>query len=148
MRRKSSGMGLPGRILLLGTGLLLLLYGLTIPLLPHIGQRAQGEITSIRRELGDRRDPAADSYSYAVGYEFTLPDGRLVYGNTKVIGSSINAGIPKGRTRVYYLPALPWVNALERDTRPGMGKVAILAAGAVLCLAAFRKARVTSARRR
>ena len=148
MRQKRPGIRWPGRLLLLSIGLLLLLYGLITPLLPHIGQRARGEITSIRRELGDRQAPVADSYSYAVGYEFTLPDGRVVYGNTKVIGSSISAGIPKGTTRVYYLPALPWVNALERDTRPDMGKVAILAAGAVLCLAALRKTGVNAPRRR
>ena len=138
----------PGRLLLFSVGLLLLLYGVVTPLLPYLGQRTQGEITSVRRELGDRQDPMPNSYSYSVGYEFALPDGQVVHGNTKVIGSSFSAGIPKGKAGVYYLPAFPYLNALERDTRPDMGKIAIVAAGALLCLAAFRNGGVRASRRR
>ena len=138
----------PSRLLLFSVGLLLLLYGLVTPLLPYIGQRTQGEVTSIRRELGDRQDPMPNRYSYSVGYEFRLPDGRVVHGNTKVIGSSFSAGLPKGKAGVYYLPAFPYLNALERDTSPDMGKVVILAAGALLCLAACRKGGFRVSRRR
>jgi hypothetical protein len=120
-------------------GLLLALYGTLIPLLPLIGARAAGEITVIRRELGDRQDPVANSYSYSVGYEFALPDGRIIPGNTKTIGSAVSSGISKGKSAVFYLPALPYVNALERDTRFDLGKVAILAAGALLCFVAVTR---------
>jgi len=130
------------RIVLGFVGLLLALYGTVIPLLPLVGARAVGEITVIRRELGDRQDPVANRYSYSVGYEFALPDGQIIPGNTKVIGSAVSAGISKGRNAVFYLPALPSVNALERDTRFDLGKVAILAAGVFLCCAAVtRKAK-------
>jgi hypothetical protein len=127
------------RIILCVAGLLLALYGTLIPLLPLIGARATGEITVIRRELGDRQDPVANRYSYSVGYEFTLPDGRIIPGNTKVIGSAVSAGISKGSSAVFYLPAQPYVNALERDTRFDLGKVAILAAGVFLCFAAVTR---------
>jgi hypothetical protein len=127
------------RIILGVVGLLLALYGTLIPLLPLIGARAAGEITVIRRELGDRQDPVANRYSYSVGYEFALPDGRIIPGNTKVIGSAVSAGISKGSSPVFYLPALPYVNALERDTRFDLGKVAILAAGVFLCFAAVTR---------
>lgn len=120
-------------------GLLLALYGTLIPLLPLIGAQAVGEITVIRRELGDRQDPVANSYSYSVGYEFALPDGRIIPGNTKTIGSAVSSGISKGKNDVFYLPALPYVNALERDTRFDLGKVAILAAGALLCFVAVTR---------
>lgn len=136
---KSRPNRLPGRIFLLAAGLLLLLYGAVTPLLPFIGQRASGEITTVRRELGERSDPLPNRYSYSVGYEFTLPDGRVIHGNTKVIGSSFNSGIAKGKAGVLYLPGLPWVNALERETRFDAGKIAILAAGAFLCFMAFRQ---------
>lgn len=127
------------RIILGVVGLLLALYGILIPLLPLIGARAAGEITVIRRELGDRQDPVANRYSYSVGYEFALPDGRIIPGNTKTIGSAVSSGISKGKSAVFYLPALPYVNALERDTRFDLGKVAILAAGTFLCFVAFRR---------
>jgi hypothetical protein len=127
------------RIIVFAVGLLLTLYGAIIPLLPVVGARASGEITVIRRELGDRQAPVANSYSYSVGFEFTLPDGRVIPGNTKTIGTAMSAGISKGRSAVFYLPALPYVNALERDARFDLGKVAILAAGLFLCFAAFKR---------
>lgn len=127
------------RIIVFVVGLLLTLYGAVTPLLPVIGARASGEITVVRRELGDRQAPVANSYSYSVGFEFPLPDGRVIPGNTKTIGTATSAGISKGKSLVFYLPALPYVNALERDARFDLGKVAILAAGLFLCFAAIRR---------
>jgi hypothetical protein len=127
------------RIIVFVVGLLLALYGAIIPLLPVIGARTSGEITVVRRELGDRQAPVANSYSYSVGFEFALPDGRVIPGNTKTIGTAMSAGISKGQSAVFYLPALPYVNALERDARFDLGKVAILAAGLFLCFAAIRR---------
>lgn len=128
-------------------GTAFILYGLVMPLLPYAGERAAAEITTVRRELGDRRDPLPNRFSWSVGYHFTLPDGAVVHGNTKVIGSSFSAGISKGPAVVHYLPSLPWVNALERDTRPDPGKAVMVAAGALLCLAARRLPGFTSRRR-
>ncbi len=126
------------RITVFAVGLLLALYGALMPLLPFIGARANGEITVIRRELGDRQDPLPNRYSYSVGYEFPLPDGRIISGNTKTIGSATSAGVVKGTSGVYYLPALPYVNALEKDARFDLGKIVLLAAGIFLCLASGR----------
>ena len=133
--RKSS---LLPRVVVFVVGLLLTFYGTVIPLLPFIGARASGEITVIRRELGDRQDPRPNRYSYSVGYEFPLPDGRIIAGNTKTIGSATSAGMSTGRSGVYYLPALPYVNALEKDATFDFGKIALLAAGILLCFASSR----------
>lgn len=138
MAKKQQKKSILPRIIVFVVGLLLTLYGAVVPLLPYIGARASGEITVIRRELGDRQDPMPNRYSYSVGYEFPLPDGRIIFGNTKTIGSAMSAGMSKGRSGVYYLPALPYVNALERDTRFDFGKVALLAAGIFLCFASAR----------
>ncbi len=131
------------RIIVFAVGVLLALYGAVMPLLPFIGARASGEITVIRRELGDRQDPMPNRYSYSVGYEFSLPDGRIVSGTTKTIGSATSAGMSKGKSGVYYLPGLPYVNALEKDARFDFGKIALLAAGIFLCLASS-KSRIKS----
>ncbi|MGE4441241.1 MAG: hypothetical protein AB7D27_07110 [Desulfomicrobium sp.] len=128
------------RIIVFATGVLLTLYGAIIPLLPYVGARANGEITVIRRELGDRRDPMPNRYGYSVGYEFPLPDGRIIPGNTKTIGSATSAGMSKGASGVYYLPAFPYVNALEKDARFDLGKIVILAAGILLCVVSARGA--------
>lgn len=128
---------LAGRWLLGVVGSLLILYALIMPLLTVVGEKTTGEITVVRRELGDRRDPKANRYSYSVGFEFALPDGRIISGNTKVIGSANVAGISKGPAAVRYLAIFPYINALEKDTHADIGKLAIFAAGSLLCWVAF-----------
>lgn len=118
-------------------GGLLILYALIMPLLSVFGEKTTGEITVVRRELGDRRDPKANRYSYSVGFEFALPDGRVISGNTKVIGSANVAGISKGPAAIRYLTVFPYLNALEKDTKADIGKLAMLAAGSLLCWVAF-----------
>lgn len=114
MKQKGS-QKLGARILLTSFGVLLLLYGAGILLLGVAGRDTQGRITEVRRELGDRRDPMANRYSYSVGYEFDLEDGTVVYGNTKTIGSSFDAGISKGPAEIVYLSAWPHFNMLKAD---------------------------------
>ncbi|GAB6110432.1 hypothetical protein [Desulfomicrobium salsuginis] len=138
---------LAARSMLFLVGTAFVLYGVVMPILPFAGARTEAEITTVRRELGDRQDPMANRYSWAVGYEFVLPGGTVVHGNTKVIGSSYSAGIAKGPAVAHYLPSLPWVNALERDTRPDLGKAVMVAAGALLCFVAFKGPGLTSRRR-
>ena len=123
---------LAGRSVLGFVGSLLILYAVMMPLLAVVGERTTGEITVVRREVGDRRDPKANRYSYSVGFEFVLDDGRIVPGNTKVIGSANVAGISKGPCAVRYLAIFPYINALEMDTRLDLGKFAMLAAGLLL----------------
>jgi len=129
---------LAGRWILGTVGSLLVLYAVLIPALAMVGQRTMGEITEVRRELGDRRDPLANRYSYAVGFEFTLADGRVIPGNTKVIGSANQAGIAKGPHAVRYLAVFPYLNALEEDTVFDWGKVVMLGLGGWLCTIAWR----------
>lgn len=127
------------RILLTGVGMLLILYGASIPLLNAAGRQTTGQITVVRRELGDRRDPMANRYSYSVGYEFMLEDGTLVYGNTKTIGSSFDAGIAKGPAAVVYLKEMPQLNMLKEDVRPSPAPFVYGALGALLLWAAYSK---------
>lgn len=143
----SGAKNLAARSMLFLVGAAFVLYGVVMPILPYAGTRTKAEITTVRRELGDRQDPLPNRYSWSVGYEFALPDGTVVHGNTKVIGSSYSAGIAKGPAVAHYLPALPWVNALERDTRPDMGKAVVVAAGALLCFVAVKGPSLTSRRR-
>ncbi len=105
MARAMKNLAAQALLFLIGTAFIL--YGLVMPLLPYAGERAAAEITTVRRELGDRQDPLPNRYSWSVGYEFTLPDGTVVHGNTKVIGSSFSAGTPGPPSRTN-LPALPW----------------------------------------
>jgi hypothetical protein len=127
------------RILLAFIGTLLLLYGVMMPLLSVIGEKTWGDITVVRREGGERNETVPNRYTYSVGYEFTLDDGTVIYGNTKVIGNAYNAGISMGSTGVRYLKAFPHLNALESDTKFTMGTIVLVAAGILLLAVGLRR---------
>jgi len=127
-----------GKILLIFFGAILVLYGASLLLLDAFGTHTTGQITVVRRELGDRQDPKANRYSYSVGYEFFLDDGSVVYGNTKTIGSSSAAGIAMGAAPVVYLAELPWINRLKEDISP-LAATVFMGSGGFLIWAAFLK---------
>lgn len=126
-----------GKVIFGSVGTLLALYAVLIPLLGVVGEKTIAEVTVVRREPGDRQDPVANRYSYAVGFEFTLPDGRIIPGNTKVIGSASQANFSKGPHPVRYLAAFPYINALEADTSFDLGKIVMLGIGLMLCRVAW-----------
>jgi len=136
------------RILLTAFGVLLIAYGASIPLLGIAGRHTAGQITEVRRELGDRRDPMANRYSYSIGFEFTTEDGRLVYGNTKTIGSSFDAGIAKGPAGVVYLESFPQLCMLEEDVRPTPAPFIYGALGVLLLWVAYSKKVLWSRRKK
>ncbi len=139
MKRKQKTRSIAPKILLTSIGVLLILYGASIPLLGAAGRHTTGQITVVRRELGDRRDPIANRYGYSVGYEFTLEDGTVIYGNTKTIGSSFDAGIAKGPAGVVYMESFPYLNMLEQDTRISPAPFIYIALGALLLWVAYSK---------
>ena len=117
------------KIFLIIIGIGLSLYGMMMPLLSVVGERTQGTITVVRREGGERDEATPNRYSYSVGYEFLLDDGKVISGNTKVIGNAYNAGISKGQTFIRYLKIFPYLNALESDTDLSIVHVILLAVG-------------------
>lgn len=121
-----------GKILVGGVGSLLVLYALSMPLLWVVGEVTTGQVTVVRRELGDRQDPLANRYSWAIGFEFALPDGRVIPGNTKRIGDAQSAGLAKGTHRIRYLAVFPYLNALEEEARPSLGHLILIGVGALL----------------
>ena len=121
--------GVAGRILLAAVGAMLMLYAAVFSLLPLIGERAAGEVTVVRRELGESGGPIPNRYLYSIGYEFRLPDGRSIGGTAKRIGSAYSAGISKGPAAVWFLRGFPYVNALDGDAGPSWGKALLASVG-------------------
>ena len=119
-------------------GTALILYGLMIPVLSLAGTRTAAVITAVRRENGERGDVFPNRYSYAVGFEFVLSDGKVISGNTKIIGNAYSAGISTGQTTVMYLPFFPWLNALEEGSVFPAGRMIILAFGILFLTFAIR----------
>jgi len=103
-----------------------------------IGEKTQGTITVIRREGGERDEAIPNRYSYSVGYEFLLDDGKVISGNTKVIGNAYNAGISRGQASIRYLKIFPYLNALESDTAFSIEHVILLAVGVSIIIINLR----------
>jgi len=130
--------GTAGRILLAAVGVMLMLYAAVFSLLPLIGERTAGEVTVVRRELGESGGPIPNRYLFSIGYEFRLPDGRTVGGTTKRIGNAYSAGISKGPAIVCFLRGFPYVSALDADAGPSWGKALMASVGGFLLAVSLR----------
>lgn len=118
----------------------LLLWGVGMPLVAWFGPQAQGTITHVRRQLGDRGEAIPNRYSYAIAYEFRLPDGRTAQGNTYRVGdyfSPRNMAVGNA-VRVCYLPGLPWVSDIESHWAASWEHFIVAVVGAVLMVLGAR----------
>lgn len=121
------------RILITLLGIALILMGSSWIILGVVGKSAPAVITSIRREGGERTDGKPGRYTYNIGYAFTLPDGKEINGFSKKIGDSVYLK-PDGTSvvQVRYLPSLPYINAMDKDTGFGAGQFTLILAGTAL----------------
>lgn len=127
-------------ILITMLGMALIFMGASEIILGFAGQSASAVITSIRREGGEREDGRPGRYTYNVSYTFALPDGKEIDGFTKKIGDSVYLKADgKSTAQVRYLPAFPYINAMERDTGIGAGQVVLILAGCFLIFFMNRK---------
>lgn len=127
-----AGKNIALRLFQLLLGSLLVGYAVLGPALQFLGASTMGTITEIRRQGGDRGETIRNRYNYSVGYHFLLPDGRKVDGATTVVGSSYNAGIPKGPARVLYFSFMPALNSLEQQASFSLATLILLGAGLFL----------------
>lgn len=130
-----------GRILLCALGVLMLAWGVVMPMVTLFGDEASGEITSVRRQLGDRGEAIPNRYAYAIGYSFSLPDGTSVTGYTQRLGDYFS---PKslgktGEIRVRYFPALPRLNTIDRGWGVAFEYLAMAVLGALLIYLSTKK---------
>lgn len=107
--------GLIVRFFLGALGLMLLAWGLGMPMVAWLGAEAPGTITHVRRQLGDRGEAIPNRYAYAISYEFRLPDGSLAQGNTYRVGDYFSPGkLAKGSAvQVRYLPGFPFISEMQ-----------------------------------
>ena len=95
--------------------LALLAWGAGMPLLALLGSTTEGEITHVRRQLGDRGEAIPNRYTYTISYQFHLPDGRAISGHSQRVGDYFS---PKDmrvgkKVEVRYLAAFPWISQIE-----------------------------------
>jgi hypothetical protein len=118
------------RIFLTILGLAFILWGLSTVSLGFFGKKSTALITNVRREGGERNEAIRGRYTYVISYTFTLPDGKSVDGFTKRVGNSVFMK-PDGKSKraVRYFEFFPYINALEEDTKPGLGQLILVAIG-------------------
>ena len=118
-------------ITLLGIGFII--WGVSTLMLGVFGDKGTAVITSIRREGGERNELVRGRYTYNIGYTFILPNGKRMDGNTKKIRDAIYLKADgKSRRAVRYFSFLPHINALEEDTKPGLGQLIFVGIGCFL----------------
>lgn len=128
------------RILMTLLGIALILMGASEIILGFVGKSSPAVITSIRREGGERTDGKPGRYTYNISYTVTLADGKEINGFTKKVGDSAYLKADGTSTvRVRYLPALPYINAMERDTGLGAGQLMLILVGGILIFLVNRK---------
>ena len=121
-------------LLLTALGCLLVLWSVGLPLLGLVGERTLGQIITVRRQGGERDESIPNRYAYAIGFQFTLPDGQVIFGSSTRVGNSWQVyGLPDvAAAPIRYLRAAPMISALEADTRPSWEQAVVLAVGWVL----------------
>lgn len=131
-------------------GVLLLAWGLGMPLVGLWGAEAAGTVTQVRRYLGDRGEAVANRYSYAIAYEFGLPDGLRVQGHANRVGGFFSpSSLAQGSVvQVRYLPAFPSVHTLQGHWPQLLEQCLAATAGAVLLYLVARGAAAGRGRKR
>ena len=127
------------RILMTLLGVAFILYGSASIGLGVIGEKGTAVITHIRREGGERNEAKGGRYTYNISYTFQS-GGKSVNGFTKRIDNAIYLKADgKSKTSVRYFSFFPYINALETDTKPGFGQLAIVLAGCLMIFVVNRR---------
>ena len=131
-----------GRALVLCIGVMMLLWGAYMPLVAVCGSQAEGQITHVRRQGGERREAVPNRYTYMISYEFRLPNGERVTGHTQRVGDYFS---PKQvsigrRVDVRYFSFLPSLAVMDRNWGSLIENMVVACVGAVLVfLLGFQK---------
>lgn len=130
-------------ITLLGIGFLT--WGISTIMLGLIGETETAVITNIRREQGERDEVIRGRYTYNISYTFTLPNGKNVDGVTKKIGDATYLKADgKSKVTVRYFSFFPYINALEKETKPGIAQLLFIGIGCFLIYIINRKEIITN----
>lgn len=128
-----------GRILITSIGLLFVLVNIVLSMLGILGEKSTGLITDVRREMGERTDAKPGTYTYSIGYNFKLPDGKTIYGSSKKISDGVYLKNPNTTINIRYLKFFPYINAIEQDVKFDMGKLIMIAVGGFLIFVVNKK---------
>jgi hypothetical protein len=129
-----------GRILISIIGVALTLWGFGDLALGIRGDRATAVITSIRRQGGERDDARPGRYTYQIGYSFAAADGSREDGSfTETQNALYQKADGTATIAIRYFPAIPRINAPEKNTHLSLRQPVLIGAGVVLLMLVTRK---------
>jgi hypothetical protein len=133
--------GLIGRIGVAALGLILLLWGIGVPLVALTGAEVEGRITHVRRQLGERNEVIPNRYAFAITYEFRLPDGTLRTGTSQRIGDFFSPGrLGVGSpVSIRYASFAPGLSVMDWRLGSLIENILAAAVGAALLWLQFKK---------
>lgn len=133
------------KVLITLLGAALVIWGVGSVVLGVVGAQDTAVITSIRRQGGERNDVKPGTYTYSIGYTFTLPNGKRVESSTTKIGSAIYLKADgTSTTSVRYLKSAPFINTLEENTKPSFGQLALVGVGILLIVVINKRREISS----
>lgn len=133
-KRQKPAFARAARALLSALGILLMIWGIGVPLVALTGAEAQGRITHVRRQLGDRNEAIPNRYAFAIAYEFRLPDGTLRTGTSQRIGDFFSPGrLGVGSpVTIRYAPFVPGLSVMDWGLGSLIENILAAVVGAVL----------------
>ena len=134
-----ASMGL--RIVLCALGVILMAWGIGTPLIVLTGAEAEGRVTHVRRQLGDRNEVIPNRYAFAITYEFRLPDGTPRTGTSQRIGDFFaphQLGVGS-RVSIHYAPFAPRLSVMDWQIGSLIENIVVAAAGAILIWLQMRR---------
>ncbi len=129
-----------GQWLLRILGAVLMLWGLSIPMLGLWGAQTDATVTQIRRQGGERGEAIPNRYTFIVSYRFVTADGQMIENSTQMIGDFAN--VPALQTaqplKVRYLAQWPRFNSLTLQARLNIEHLIVAAVGWLLMIGIWR----------
>ena len=122
------------RVFLSALGILLMIWGIGVPLVAVTGVETAGQITHVRRQFGDRNEAIPNRYTFAITYEFRLPDGALRTGTSQRIGNFFSPGrLGVGSpVTIHYAPFAPRLSVMDWGLGSLIENILAAAVGAAL----------------
>ena len=144
IKQNTKGNGPLARILITLLGVAMLLLGLSRFALFFVGETTIADVNTRRVGGADNQYASDKRYEWSIDYTFTDADGVVHDGHTTRRGGDMGV---KVESTVYYWPAAPFINGLEREVEPNLGQLVLVGIGILLILLMNRKSGRAMSRR-
>ena len=144
IKQNSKSNGPLARILISLLGVAILLLGVSRFALFFVGEATIADVNTRRVGGADNQYASDKRYEWSIDYTFTDADGEVHDGHTTRRGGDMGV---KVESTVYYWPAAPFINGLEREVEPNLGQLVLVGIGILLIVLMNRKSGRAMSRR-